>query len=302
MDYKILSYLRSGEPRSGLLVGGKVLDVADVTGSSSLGTVLGILDTWSATKDILADISRSAPAGGTPLDQTKLLAPILYPGEIWAAAANYRDHIEEMAAKGFTVVNAKTIGGRPLHFGKSSRSGVIGHGTQYCAPRCNALDWEIELAAVIGRVASQVSAADALDYVAGYTVANDLSARDLALRAGIPDDSPFRYDYVSSKGFDGSLPMGPWITPADAIGDPQCLDLKLWVDGQLMQDSNTDQMIFSIAEQIEEISARVTMHPGDVVLTGTPAGVGMASGMYLKPGQQVRLWIQNIGYLEHGVA
>jgi 2-keto-4-pentenoate hydratase/2-oxohepta-3-ene-1,7-dioic acid hydratase in catechol pathway len=94
--------------------------------------------------------------------------------------------------------------------------------------------------------------------------------------------------------------MGPWVTPARFIAEPQALDLKLWVDGQLMQDSNTRHMIFSIAEQIEEISARVTLHPGDVILTGTPSGVGMSRGVFLKPGQQLRLYIEHVGELHHG--
>jgi 2-keto-4-pentenoate hydratase/2-oxohepta-3-ene-1,7-dioic acid hydratase in catechol pathway len=226
----------------------------------------------------------------------------LYPGQIWAAGANYQDHIDEVAEGGeYVATNAKKIGGRPWHFGKSSRSAIIGHGAQRPLPYYSKMvDWEIELAVVIGRTASRVSAAEALSYVAGYTIANDLSARDFVVREGIAADSPFRFDWLSHKGFDGACPLGPWITPASAITDPQKLDLKLWIDDQLMQNSNTRHMIFSVAEQIEEISARVTMHPGDVILTGTPSGVGMGRGIFLKPGQQLRLWIESIGELRHG--
>jgi 2-keto-4-pentenoate hydratase/2-oxohepta-3-ene-1,7-dioic acid hydratase in catechol pathway len=161
------------------------------------------------------------------------------------------------------------------------------------------VDWEIELAAVIGRTASHVSVASALDYVAGYTIANDLSARDAALRVKNPPSSPFRYDWVAHKSFDGSCPIGPWIIPAEDIGDPHKLGLKLWVDGELMQDSNTNQMVFDVAEQVAAISSRVTLHPGDLILTGTPAGVGMPRGVFLKPGQTVELWIEKIGELKH---
>jgi len=153
---------------------------------------------------------------------------------------------------------------------------------------------------VIGRTARNVKAADALDYVAGYTIANDLSARDFVARPGIAADSPFRFDWLSHKGFDGACPMGPWIVPARYIANPHKLDLKLWIGDELMQDSTTSYMIFDIGEQIEEISARATMHPGDVILTGTPSGVGMTRGRFLKPGERLRLWIEGIGELKHG--
>jgi len=167
-------------------------------------------------------------------------------------------------------------------------------------PYSRKVDWEIELAVVIGKAASRVPAARALEYVAGYTIANDLSARDFVVREGIAPDSPFRFDWISHKGFDGACPLGPWITPARAISDPQALGLKLWVDDVLMQDSSTKYMIYSVAEQIEELSARLTLQPGDLILTGTPAGVGMGRNVFLQAGQNLRLWIEQIGELRHG--
>jgi 2-keto-4-pentenoate hydratase/2-oxohepta-3-ene-1,7-dioic acid hydratase in catechol pathway len=236
-----------------------------------------------------------------PLAGLRLLAPILYPGQIFAAGANYQDHIDEMGPGEFRAQNAKKLGGRPWHFSKTSRSAVIGHGSIRPLPHYSKkVDWEIELAVVIGKSASRIPAATALNYVAGYTIANDLSARDFVFREGIEPSSPFRYDWISQKGFDGACPLGPWITPASEIADPQALGLKLWIDDQLMQDSNTKYMIFSIAEQIEELSARVTLNPGDLILTGTPAGVGMGRNLFLKPGQRLRLWIEHIGELHHG--
>jgi 2-keto-4-pentenoate hydratase/2-oxohepta-3-ene-1,7-dioic acid hydratase in catechol pathway len=139
-----------------------------------------------------------------------------------------------------------------------------------------------------------------LDHVAGYTIANDLSARDFVVRDGIEANSPFRFDWIAHKGFDGACPLGPWIVPARDIPDPQRLGLKLWVDDEEMQNSNTRHMIFSVAEQIEELSARVTLHPGDLILSGTPSGVGMGRNVFLKSGQRLRLWIENIGELHHG--
>jgi 2-keto-4-pentenoate hydratase/2-oxohepta-3-ene-1,7-dioic acid hydratase in catechol pathway len=159
----------------------------------------------------------------------------------------------------------------------------------------------VELVAVIGRTAKDVSVADALDYVAGYTIANDLSARDAMRREKVPAATPFHYDWVSQKCFDGSCPLGPWIVPASQIGDPHKLAIKLWVNDELMQDSNTGKMIFDTAEQIAMLSSRVTLHPGDLVLTGTPAGVGAGRNEFLQPGDRVEIEIEGLGRLEHWI-
>jgi 2-keto-4-pentenoate hydratase/2-oxohepta-3-ene-1,7-dioic acid hydratase in catechol pathway len=148
-------------------------------------------------------------------------------------------------------------------------------------------------------MAKDVPASQALDYVAGYTIGNDLSARDAMRRPKNPPEAPFHFDWLSHKCFDGSCPLGPWIVPAADIGDPQKLGLKLWVGEELMQDSNTSKMIFSTAEQIEMLSSRVTLQPGDLIMTGTPAGVGTPRKRFLRPGETVRLWIEKIGEFEH---
>jgi 2-keto-4-pentenoate hydratase/2-oxohepta-3-ene-1,7-dioic acid hydratase in catechol pathway len=304
MSYKLLTHESASGPRAALLIGERVFDAQAVTNNPKYSTVLGILDDWPLADEQFASIASgrtSAPSGGVPLSQVAIQAPILYPGQIFAAGANYQDHIDEMKKSEFQAQNSKKIGGRPWYFGKSSRSAVIGHGAIHALPPYSSkVDWEIELAVVIGRSASRVPAARALEHVAGYTIANDLSARDFVVRDGIAPDSPFRFDWISHKGFDGACPLGPWITPARDIPDPQSLGLKLWVDDELMQDSSTKYMIYSVAEQIEELSARVTLNPGDLILTGTPAGVGMGRNIFLKPKQSVRLWIEHIGELRHG--
>jgi 2-keto-4-pentenoate hydratase/2-oxohepta-3-ene-1,7-dioic acid hydratase in catechol pathway len=164
------------------------------------------------------------------------------------------------------------------------------------------MDWEVELAAVIGKAAKNVPMNKALSYVAGYTIANDLSARDRGHRPHIPADSPFKADWVAHKSFDGSCPLGPWIVPAGDIKDPQNLGIKLWVNDVLKQDSNTSQMIFNLAEQIAHLSSRLTLHPGDLILTGTPAGVGAGRGEFLQAGDVVRLWIEDIGTISNKMA
>ena len=128
-------------------------------------------------------------------------------------------------------------------------------------------------------------------------IANDLSARDLARRPHVNDLSPFKYDWVGQKCFDGCCPMGPALVPAHQVRDPQALWIKLWVNDVLHQDSSTSRMIFTIAEQVAHLSSRVTLHPGDVVLTGTPMGVGAETGEWLDNGDTIRIEIEGLGRL-----
>jgi len=302
MSYKLLTYASDRGPRAGLLIGQQVIDAAEATGREAWSTVIGALESWDEAH---AAFSRVSVKGGLPLTEARLLAPIHYPGEIYCAGANYQDHVEEMArASGREPgKNMKELGDLPWFFIKSGRSSVVGPDATVKLPSySNAVDWELELAAVIGRTARGILAKDALSCVAGYTVANDLSARDVMKRDKVPPNTPFHYDWLSQKCFDGACPIGPWIVPAADVGDPQNLAMKLWVGEELMQDSNTGNMIFGIAEQIEMLSSRVTLYPGDLVLTGTPAGVGAARKRYLQPGEKLRLFIEKIGELRHAVA
>jgi 2-keto-4-pentenoate hydratase/2-oxohepta-3-ene-1,7-dioic acid hydratase in catechol pathway len=308
MPYKLLSYQSGRTARAGVLVADAVFDAAKVTGVAGHASVLGVLDDWSRARRLLGQAAKRLEAGrarGIPLKRVKLLAPVLYPGNIYCAGANYTDHMAEMAraqgqAPGPTM---KELGEKPWHFVKSSKSSVVGPGARVKLPVYSQMvDWEVELAAVIGRAARDVSVEKALDYVAGYTIANDLSARDVMRRDKNPATSPFHYDWLSQKCFDGACPLGPWIVPASDIPYPQNLALKLWVNDTMMQDSHTGKMIFSTAEQIAMLSSRVTLYPGDLILTGTPAGVGMPRRTFLKAGDTVKLWIEGIGELSHTMA
>lgn len=302
MSYKLLTYASHRGPRAGLLMGQQVIDAADATGNPAWSTVIGALESWD---DAHAAFCSVLAQGGTPLADTQLLAPVLYPGDIYCAGANYQDHVEEMARKNGREPgrNMKQLGELPWAFIKSGRSAVVGPGATVQLPAyAQAVDWEIELAAVIGRKTRNIPAKDALSCVAGYTIANDLSARDAMKRHHVPPDTPFHYDWLSQKSFDGACPLGPWIVPAADVGDPHNLAMRLWVGEELMQDSNSGKMIFDIAEQIEMLSARVTLYPGDLVLTGTPAGVGAARKRFLKPGEKIRMYIEKIGELHHSVA
>ena len=306
-SYKLVTYGTTEDPRAGIVVKNEVFDVAGVTGRSRYVTMLDVLSDWESAQGVLDTGAMKAKEGeiqGIPLEQSRLLAPVLYPSAIFCAGANYVDHLEEMnaALKVKVDPDPRRLGLEPWHFIKISRS-VVGTQSSILLPAYSSMvDWEAELAAVIGPPAKNVSMDRALDYVAGYTVAVDLSARDFSTRPNVPETSPFRYDWLSHKSFDTACPIGPWIVPAKEIEDPQNLGIKLWINEVIKQDSCTSRMIFSIAEQIAYLSTRVTLHPGDLILTGTPAGVGVTRREFLKSGDVVKVWIERIGTLTNTVA
>jgi 2-keto-4-pentenoate hydratase/2-oxohepta-3-ene-1,7-dioic acid hydratase in catechol pathway len=306
-SYKLATYQTADGPRAGLVVDDKVFDAAKLTGKAAYASVIGILEDWKAAAPALkataAKTSKSRVVG-RPLKSTKLLAPVLWPSAIYCAGANYADHVAEMnKAQGRPPEpDPHTLGLQSWHFIKASRSLAHPGATIKISDYSKMMDWEIELAAVIGRKAKHVPQEKALAYVAGYTAANDLSARDRGRRPHVPDTSPFKTDWVSHKSFDGSCPLGPWIVPASDVRDPQNLGLKLWVNDVLKQDSNTGKMIFNLAEQIAHLSSRLTLYPGDLILTGTPAGVGAGRGEFLKAGDVVKIWIEGIGSITNKMA
>ncbi len=304
-SYRLATYDNGRGPRAGIIVGDAIIDVADALGRQDFRSVLSLLRDWPQAEPQLAKLA-AAPSA-TPvvaLSSAKLLAPVLYPGAIYCAGANYTDHVLEMA-KAQNIPpepDPHDVGLTAWHFIKVP-SCVAGPGEPVVLPRRSSkVDWEAELGVVIGKTAKDVPVAEALRYVAGYTVCNDLSARDFTKRDQVPDASPFKFDWVGHKCFDGSCPTGPWIVPAAAIGDPQKLAIELRVNGVVKQQSNTSAMIFTVAEQVAHLSAKVTLRPGDLILTGTPAGCGMPRGEFLKAGDEVRVAIEGIGELVNRMA
>ncbi len=301
--YKLATYKSPDGPRAGIVIDEQIFDAAKLTGKPAYASVLGILEDWRAAQGAL---KKAAAAAGKsrvkalPLARTRLLAPVRWPSAIYCAGANYADHAAEMARRMNRPLepDPHTQGLKAWHFIKAARTLADPGATVKISGVSDQVDWEVELAAVIGRPARNVPEAKALGYVAGYTAANDLSARDRGRRPNISDSSPFKADWTKHKTFDGSCPLGPWIVPASDIGDPQSLGLKLWVNDDLKQDSNSKDMIFNLAEQIAQLSSGMTLHPGDLILTGTPAGVGSARGEFLKPGDVVKIWIEKIGTLD----
>ncbi|HSV21226.1 MAG TPA: fumarylacetoacetate hydrolase family protein [Casimicrobiaceae bacterium] len=243
-----------------------------------------------ATPRITDAIARGA-VQVLPDDRARLAAPLV-PERIFCAASNYVEHANEMG----TVLAAKTDS-KPYMFLKL-RNTVIGTGdTIRMPPETAQLDWEIELAAVIGKRCRRIGVEAALDAVAGYTICNDISARDLNVRS----DYPFKFDWFQGKCHDTFAPLGPWIVPAWQVPDPQAVHLHLEVNGKSMQDDTTANMIWTVREQIAYLSTIVTLEPGDVVATGTPTGVGMGRGVFLKDGDRIEATIDGIGTLANQV-
>ncbi|MDM0027719.1 fumarylacetoacetate hydrolase family protein [Variovorax saccharolyticus] len=223
--------------------------------------------------------------------ESAVAAPYV-PQRIFCAASNYASHANEMG----TVLAAKSVS-KPYMFLKLSNT-VIGNGEPILMPpETSKLDWEVELAAVIGKRCRRISAEDALDAVACYTIVNDISARDLNVRS----DYPFKHDWFQGKCHDTFAPIGPWLVPAWQIPDPQAVNLRLDVNGEPMQQDSTANMIWTVREQIAYLSTIVTLEPGDVVATGTPTGVGMGRGVYLNAGDRLVASIEGIGRLSNRV-
>ena len=260
--------------------------------------VEAMLRDWANAQTWLRDatpIAAALAASGAirPVaDGAAAVAAPFVPSRIFCAASNYASHANEMG----TVLAAKSQS-KPYMFLKLSNT-VIGNGeTIQMPPEPSKLDWEVELAAVIGKRCRRISVEDALDAVACYTIVNDISARDLNIRG----DYPFKHDWFQGKCHDTFAPIGPWLVPAWQIPDPQAVQMRLDVNDEPMQQDSTANMIWTVREQIAYLSTIVTLEPGDVIATGTPTGVGMGRGIYLKPGDRLVASIEGIGRLANQV-
>ncbi|MEI6044249.1 MAG: fumarylacetoacetate hydrolase family protein [Chloroflexota bacterium] len=228
-----------------------------------------------------------------PLEEVKLLAPILNPSKnIICIGRNYREHISEFAKVSQTEDKPPEV---PVFFTKAPTA-IIGHGQAITFnPKISEkIDWEGELAVIIGRQGRDISEEAALDYIFGYTCLNDVTARDL---------QKSHNQWFKGKSLDTFAPLGPWIVTADEIGDPQNLRLELRVNGVTKQEGHTKDMIFTIRQIIASLSSGFTLEPGDIIATGTPSGVGFARfpPEFLKNGDVVEVEIEKIGVLRNGV-
>ena len=309
MSWFALATYRKGQAlRSAFVLDGKLYDMAAACravqpGSEAPGWANGgiaaMITEWdalgasiTATAEAAAKLAASGRLSAVADGESALAAPFV-PARIFAAASNYIEHANEMG----TVLAAKAES-NPYMFMKPSTSVIGPNETVRMPPQSKQVDWEVELGVVIGRTARRISVAEALDHVAGYTIVNDVSARDLNVRS----DFPFKFDWFQGKCFDTFAPLGPWIVPKSCIEDPQNLKMRLTVNDTVMQDADTGAMIFNIREQIAYLSSILTLQPGDVIATGTPTGVGMGRGIFLKSGDVMTAWVEEIGTLRNPVA
>jgi 2-keto-4-pentenoate hydratase/2-oxohepta-3-ene-1,7-dioic acid hydratase in catechol pathway len=292
---------RENRPQLGIEIEGKVVALTDVL--RACGEIVppeieaaDLVAMVSAGQAIAAQIAsavdRIAKAGGVkdmecaPADSLRLLAPIARPPKFICVGLNYRDHCEEQ-----NVAPPKN----PVIFAKFANA-ICGHQDVVRRPRVTAkLDFEGELAVVIGKGGRRIPAREALAHVFGYTIVNDVTARDIQKNDG---------QWLRAKSMDGFAPMGPCVVTAEDIPDPQQLSLRTTVNGAVMQDSHTSRMIFPVAVLIEFISQAITLEPGDIISTGTPAGVGdwRKPPVYLAAGDVVHIEIEKIGCLENTIA
>ena len=302
--YALATYDKGHGPRAALVLQDRLFDAAEAVAAAGLrehvllqGVQAGI-EQWAQSAPAVAELAArvqdlAAQGAVQPLanNSYRLCAPYR-PARIFGAASNYYEHAKEMGTQ-----LAPRSESAPYVFMKADSS-VIATEVDVIKPaNTQKLDWEVELGVIIGRECRNVSVDEALTVIAGYTVFNDISARDLNRRS----DYPFTHDWFRGKSFDTFGPMGPWFVPRDCIADPQKLRMRLSVNEEMMQDDTTEGMVFNIAEQIAYLSSMLTLRPGDLLATGTPTGVGMGSGRFLKAGDVMVASIEGIGSLRNRV-
>jgi 2-keto-4-pentenoate hydratase/2-oxohepta-3-ene-1,7-dioic acid hydratase in catechol pathway len=299
MTYSLATIRHDGCRTPVLEVDGAFYDIAKVAPELlepvAARGLINIFERWTEREPRLDQLATdlktrphpSAQVGAPRSDE--FLTPLQYPTKVVLMGANYYDHMHNDAGLGDFQKSNKI----PTLFFKPPTTTLVGSGKSVRYPiQSTKLDWEIELAAVIGKRGRRVSEAAALDYVAGFTIGVDLSARDWQFH----EKHLVKFDLFGGKGFDDSCPVGPKIVPARFV-DHANLQLRLWVNGDLKQNANTREMIWSLPEQIAAMSEHVTLEPGDLLLTGTPAGVGLATGMFLKVGDVIDAEIDGLGHL-----
>jgi 2-keto-4-pentenoate hydratase/2-oxohepta-3-ene-1,7-dioic acid hydratase in catechol pathway len=295
---KLFTYtLNSSAPALGVLQNGLAVDVARLGAAHAVplpGTILDLIDRSATDLAILADLLNKPLPSGTAVafENVHLLAPIPRPRKnIFGIGLNYREHVNESSS---SLDTSRELPEQPVVFTKPPTT-VIGTGAsiQHNAKMTQQLDWEVELAVIIGRTATRIRVEDAMKHVFGYSVIIDISARDNR-RAG---------QWIFSKGQDTYAPFGPILVTADEVPDPQNLNLWLKKNGELKQESNTSYMIFDIATLIADLSSGMTLEPGDIIATGTPEGVGAGRRPqeWLWPGDVLEASVEGIGTLRNPV-
>jgi len=278
---RLITYKAKNDARLGLLRDDHVIDLATASDGRLPSDMITFLQQGEPALQLARQVEQNATAS-LPLAEVTLLAPIPNPSKVVAIGLNYMDHCREQNIEPPEA---------PIIFAKFP-SAVVGPGAaiRWDPALTRKVDYEVELAVVMGRTARRVSAADALDYVAGYTICNDVSARDLQFGDR---------QWVRGKSLDTFCPLGPWLVTRDEIPDPHDLSIRCTLNGQVMQDSTTAEMIFGVPQLIEFISRAFSLLPGDVIATGTPDGVGVfrSPQVFMKNGDVVTLEVEGLGQL-----
>lgn len=296
---RLASFTEAGQRVLGLVQGDRLLNLTAVSPHYTAATgnnvpftdMASLLSAKNSSRETVQSLAAWAKENGaaefsTPLAEADYTVPLLNPGKIICVGLNYADHCRETNTP---------LPSSPILFNKFSSS-LLPHGGEitWSPTVTQQVDYEAELAIIIGKTARFVNEADAMDYIAGYTILNDISARDVQFSDG---------QWIRGKSFDTFCPMGPFVVTADDIADPHKLAIQCRVNGQTLQDSNTAEMIFKIPFLIEFISNFCTLYPGDIISTGTPHGVGAfrEPKIFLKPGDEVEVEIEGIGLLKNKV-
>lgn len=318
-DYGICTFRGAdGQSKAGMAIGESVWTIADLShaaggeeGILADKSVLDLLNDWDRSLSVLDRLAALAITGIIPsqsMNNINILPPIEYPRQIFCTGANYRKHVVDLTvdmgvgpegldrdglrAWATEMMEKRAREGEPYSFTKPV-SAIAGPNDPLVVPDTTAqLDWEIELAVVVGRAGHRIALDQAMDHVAGYMIANDISARDLIART---DYKMLGTDWLRAKGQPGFLPLGPLLVPAHLVPDPYNLSLRLAVNGKVMQDESTADMLFDIARQIEYTSRYVQLLPGDIICTGSPAGNGTHYNRYLQPGDVMTAEITGLG-------
>jgi 2,4-didehydro-3-deoxy-L-rhamnonate hydrolase len=328
MSFKLGTFCAAGGPPfPGMLTNGRVVSLQAVSQSLAVAgrplrgsaSMLSLLASWEHDWPLLEEVAQAlaherAPevaACAAAEESLTVLAPIPSPRHIYCSGANYKKHVVQLIAaqasdetRGMSAEERRAFGQRKMderarsgtpYFFLKAQSAVTGPFDPIVLPAdAEQADWELELAVVIGRVARHVRRERALDYVAGYTIANDITRRELVSRR--PGDVPeMGMNWILAKSAPTFLPLGPYLVPAAHVSDPQELHIRLELNGETMQDESTADMIFGVARLIEYLSAAVALQPGDVICTGSPAGNGAHYRRFLRPGDVLQGSISGLG-------
>ena len=283
-----------GRPRLMLIVEEHVVDLQELLPAAP-ADIGGVIAGWTALRERVEAAANDLELPDHPSAAGLTWLPPLLPAKVLCVGSNYWDHVAEMAGPAGVATGEFPF---PYTFLKPPNT-LVGSGDAVSYPAYGErLDWEAELAVVIGRP-DAARGPEPLDAVFGYTILNDLSLRDF-----IPFPHALGLDALVSKGFDGAAPVGPWITPAEYVPDPQALAIELKVDGLTMQSSSTDKMIFGVRELVAHYGRVLTLEPGDLIATGTPAGVGAARRPphYLRAGERIVVSIEGLGVLQTDIS